>query len=480
MSAIPSFVGGAYTGKNAAGAFETCVNWFPSAIETPGGVAPVELLPTPGLSVFATASGGVGRAAWAGDGRCFLVFDGDLYELASDGTLTNRGTMAYDANPATISTNGDAGNQLLVTSGGNAYVYDLTANTLTLVIAGDCLMGGVVDGYGVIFGAAQFRISELFDLATWDPTQYALRSIQPDLWQAMLVDPYGYVTLFGSKTSESWQNTGAFPFPFAPDRTGLMEEGIAAPFSVKQAGKHKVWLSTNGNGGYQVIAAQGFSPRRISTHGLEAAISKYASVADAEADTYEHEGHAFYLLTFPTAGVTWAYDFATQQWHQRAELVAGAWTSYRPRFYCHAFGRHLAVDRSGATVWALSDDVYTGADGAGITRERTFYPGGATNSPVFYDRLEIHVEAGVGLTAGSAEDVAPRLALAVSNNYGKTWGVERTKPIGARGQYGQRCAWWGLGQATGRAYRLRSSAAVPVRLLAAYQKPRMAQPLEVA
>lgn len=480
MATIESFVGGAYTGKNPAAAFGTCVNWFPSAIETRGAVAPVELLPTPGLSTFATAPGGIGRAAWAGDGRAFVVFDATLYELLVDGTLTSRGTMASDSNPATISTNGDAGDQLLITSGGNAYVYNLTTNVLTLAVTADCLMGGVVDGYGVVFGNARILISELFDLATWDPTQYAQRSIQPDLWQSMLVDPFGYITLFGSKTSESWQNTGAFPFPFAPDRTGLMEEGVAAPFSVKQAGKHKVWLATNGNGGYQVIAAQGFAPRRISTHGLEAAIASYSTVSDAEADTYEHEGHAFYLLTFPSAGATWVYDFATAQWHRRAELVAGAWAAYRPRFYCHAFGKHLAVDRDGSTVWELADDVYTGADSAGITRERAFYPGGQERALVFYDRLEIHAQAGVGLTTGTDANVNPRLALAVSNDFGRTWGTERTKPLGAVGAYGQRCVWWGLGAAHGRAYRVRCSAAVPVRLVAAYQKPRVSSSLEVA
>jgi hypothetical protein len=484
MAAIPGFIGGAYAGANPVSAHETLINWYPSMVETPGGVAPAELLPTPGASLFGTATVGGGRAAWAGDGRCFVVFGNTLFEVFSDGTVTSRGTLATDDNPATISTNGDAGNQLLVTSGGNAYCYDLTTNTLTLELTGGVLQGGVVDGYGVVLvttaGTAQFQISDLFDLTTWDPLQFAQRSIQPDLWRAMLVDPYGYISLLGSKTSESWNNVGTSPFPFAPDRSGLMEEGIAAPFSAKQAGKHKVWLATNANGGYQVLAAQGFTPRRISNHGIERAIAGYADVSDAFADTYEAEGHAFYLLTFPSAGVTWCYDFATQLWHRRGTWITGAFTYWRPAFHCFAFGKHLAVDLDSTSVLEIDDATATDVDGLPIVRERQFSAGGRENSRVFFDHLEILAESGVGLTSGNAADVDPRLMLEVSDDYGRTFGPERTASVGARGEYGRKCEWWGLGSGCGRVYRLRASAAVPWRLTAAYQRVRASASLAVA
>lgn len=480
MSAIRGFIGGAYQGTNPIAANETLINWYPSAVETPGGTTPVELLPTPGVSTVVSASVAGGRGAWAGDGRAFVVYGNTLYELTAALTLTSRGTLAYDTNPVTFATNGDAGNQLLITSGGNAYSYDLGTNVLTLEISGNCLQGGVLDGYGVVFGNAQFRISELFDLTTWDPTQFALRSIQPDLWQAMICDPYGYITLLGSKTSESWSNVGTSPFPFAPDRSGLLEEGIAAPFSVKQAGKHKVWLSTNGNGGYQVMAAQGFTPRRISHHALERAIAGYATVTDAIGDTYEQEGHAFYLLTFPAAGVTWCYDFSTAAWHQRGTWINGAFTYWRPRFHFFAFGRHLALDPDSAALFEITDTVHTDVGGIPIVRERQFYAGGAENQRIFFDYLAVHVQPGVGLTSGAAESVDPTLMLAASDDYGQTFGVERTAPVGARGNYGQKCEWWGLGSGCGRVYRLRASAAVPFRLVAAYQRVRQAAPLAVA
>lgn len=486
MSVFAAFVGPAYRAANPVSDAETCVNWYPSRVETPGALFEWEYRPTPGVITFAVAGVSGGRGAWAGDGRCFVVFGTTLYEVLSNGTLTVRGTLAFDANPVTFSTNGDAGNQLLITSGGNAYCYDLLTNTLTIVITGGVLMGGVVDGYGCVFitttGQVGFRISDLFDLLTWDPLQFALRSIQPDLWQAMLIDPYGYITLIGSKTAESWNNAGLFPFPFAPDLSGSVEEGIAAPFSLKQAGKSKVWLSTNANGGYQVQAMRGFTPQRISTHGIEYQIAQLTpgQIAEAFGETYEQEGHAFYLLSFPSAGQTWCYDFVTGQWHRRGTMIAGQFTYWRPAFHCFAFGKHLAVDRDGPTVYEVSETSYTDVDALPLVRERTTPATANENQLLFFDRLEILCQSGVGLTSGAAEDTDPKLMLQVSNDYGRTFGVERLASIGKLGEYGKRCTWWGLGSGRGRVYRIRSSAAVPVRITAAFQKARGAAPLEAA
>lgn len=479
MSQIAGFIGGAYAGANPLAANETLVNWYPSAVESPGAPVTAELLSTPGVLTWGTASVSGCRGAWAGDGRCFFVFGDTLFEADASGTLTSRGTLVLDGNPVTWATNGDAGNQLLITSGGNAYCYDLNANTLTAVVLSVGLMAGVVNGIGVLFGQAQFRISDLFDLATWDPLNYAQRTTQPDLWQAMLVDPYGYIRLIGSKTGEAWAGTEA-TFPFAPVDAGNLEEGIAAPFSLCQAGKRTVWLATNGNGGYTVQAAQGFQAQRISTHALERAIKGYAVVSDAFGQTYEDEGHSFYLLTFPSARVTWCYDFTTGLWHRRGTYQAGAFTYWRAGFHCFAFGKHLAGDLEGATVFEVTDASHVDADGAGVVRERQFYAGGQERELVAFDSLTIVAQPGVGLTTGSAADVTPVLMLDVSNDDGQTFGVQRTATIGALGDYDRPGArWWGLGMGRGRVYRVRSSVAVPVRLAGAFQTVRPSLSLAV-
>lgn len=487
MSAIPGFVGGAYEGANPVSAYETCVNLYPSAVETPNGSAPAELLPTPGYSVAATAGESDCRAAFATGpttasvtGRAFFIFGTKLYELTGGGsTLTERGTVVNDGQPATIASNGE---QLLIVAGGNAYSYILASDTLATELTGGCVQGGVVDGYGVVFRNRRIERSDLFDLTTWDPLEFAERSIQGDAWESMLIDPYGYITLLGSKTGESWSNQGTATgstFPFAPDRSGLIEEGILAPWSLRQAGRHKVWLALNANGGYQVLAAQGFQTRRISTHGIEQIIADMGSIVDAIAETYEEQGHAFYLLTFPNGGYTLVYDFSTGLWHRRASQSAGAFGKWPGAFHCfyervHYFG---AADTD--ELFALDPDLATD-DGETILREREFSPGGRENQRIFYDHLEVLCQSGVGLSSGSSANTDPKLSLYVSDDYGRTFGSAIEASIGTNGAYGARAQWWGLGSGHGRRYRLRMSAAVPWRLTAAYQKVRPASPLEAA
>ena len=469
----PHFVGGSFTSASAPAGNEALINLYVEPLSQ-GSPNQTALFPTPGVKTRTSLPTSGGRAAFAADGRVFVIFGTKLYEIDENWGYTERGTVAIDANPAQICTNGDGGGQLGIASGGNIYCYDLTTNTLTEELTGGYTHIGQLYGYFVAFGNRQIRISDLFDGTTWDPTQFAARTIGADLWQAMLVDPYGYIFLPGSQTGEFWYNSGAFPFPFAPDLSGLIEEGIAAPFSLKQAGKSKVWLSTNANGGYQVMRAQGFTPQRISNHALEQQIATYGDVSDAIAETYEDRGHAFYLLTFPRVPITWVYNFGTGLWHQQGTWIAeeNRYTYWRPAFQCFGFSKHLAVDRESNVLYEMSPDYATDVDGRPIRRVRRSPATVNENKAVFFDSLELLMETGVGLVTGGEADTDPQVMLRWSDDFGRTWGPEVSASAGAVGTYQTRVQWWGLGQSRARVYEVSMSAAVPWRIVDAYQKVR--------
>ena len=84
------------------------------------------------------------------------------------GGLTEIGTVAFDDNPATFATNGDAGNELLVTSGNQGYLYDLGTGEFTNPVS-DVTQCGMVDGYFVALDAATstLKVSDLLDGSTW-------------------------------------------------------------------------------------------------------------------------------------------------------------------------------------------------------------------------------------------------------------------------------------------------------------------------
>lgn len=476
MTAFPSFIGGAYVTRSPVSDQEETINFYQELMESAGATAKASLYPTPGVEPFVTVAATGGRAMFTGTTanteRSFGVIGGVLYEFFAGGTALQRGVVAIDGNPATISTNGDGGGQLFITSGGHGYCYDLATNVLTQVLTGDATQGGELYGYFVAFDVktSTIRISDLFDGLTWDPTQFAQRTIGSDPWRAMLVTPYGQILLPGIQSGEFWYNKGTFPFPFAPDPSGLFAYGAASTFSIQHSGTSPVWLGGTEEGGYTVLAAQGYAPERISNHALEEAMRGYPRVDDAIGQVYSEEGHRFYLLTFPTANVTWGYDFSSPQfgWSKRGTWIAetATYQYWRPVYHCFAFGIHLMADAQTGTVYHMANDLPFDVDGRVIRRMRRAPVILAENLTLIHRWFELLMQTGVGLVLGQGS--TPIVMLRYSDDSGQTWSSEITASAGAIGEFSTRVYWNALGAARQRIYEVTVSDPVPWRITAAF------------
>lgn len=396
------FIGGSYQSQAVTADQERTINWYPELLESPGATAKAVLYPTPGVVTLAVATGrGNGRGHFALNGREFAIIGGTFYEVLSTGELVSRGDVATDDNPATISSNGEGGGQLFVTSGRNGYVYDLSTNALSQVNAlnGKASQGDHLDGYFLALDAvtATLYISHLMDGTTWDTgIDFAQRSIAPDRWIGMKVVGR-FLWLFGERTTEVWYDTGA-AFPFAPHPSGLVQYGIAAPFSAAIIGSDVIWLASTQGGRRCVVRASGFTPQPISTRPLETAIANYAEVNSAIGEVYSEAGHTFYLLSFDPASVTWAYDESTQMWSERGTWIANEnkFTAWRPRFYAWAFDQHRMLDAGGGSLFEMSRDYSTDVDGLYIRRMRRAPAIMNENQRVFYSAFELDLEPGLG------------------------------------------------------------------------------------
>lgn len=473
MPRFPNAIGGSYESESPIVDCERTVNWYVEKTEVPGAKAKLVLYPSPGVDQFCTTSGLNGRGMFAQDDYCLAAIGSTLFKVLSTQTVTSLGTIATDGNPATMCTNGDGGGQAYITSGDKGYINNIAAGTLTLVNASGATMGGMLDGYFLRLDAATstLYLSDLLDGLTWDPTQFAQRSIAPDPWIAMAVN-YREIWLFGTETSEVWVNVGSFPFPFAPHPSGLIPYGIAAPFSVKNVAGTLIWLTRTANGAGQVVAASGFTPQVISTHALQVAIASYDTINDAIGDTIEMLGHTFYVLTFPTAGHTWVYDVTTQVWVEWLTWVSASneYIAWRPLFHAYAFGKHLVLDRSAGNIYELSHEFTTDVEDGYIRRLRRFP--GLTNElkRTFYDQFILYLETGLGLPSGQGSD--PQIMLRASDDGGKTWGNERMCSAGAEGAYKTRAMWNRMGSARDRVFEISCTDPIPWRVIDAFIKVR--------
>ena len=159
-------------------------------------------------------------------------------------------------------------------------------------------------------------MTELFDGTSIDPLSFASAEASPDNVVSLIVD-HKEIWIFGNNSTEVWYDAGQPDYPLAPIQGAFIETGCAAPYSVAKMDSSVFWLGTDARGAGMVYRARGYQPQRISTHAIEYAIQSYSTISDAIAYTYQQDGHMFYVLTFPTANVTWVYDASTQMWHQR-------------------------------------------------------------------------------------------------------------------------------------------------------------------
>ena len=445
----PSFAGPTFLrSQSLLASPERCVNLYPQRVRTPRGQDYV-LYPTHGLTSFATPAGSPGRGifsqALGGTERAFAVIGPTLYEIMSDGSTTSRGTVAVDGNPAEMVTNGDGGDELFITSGDSGYVLNLTTNVLTSEVS-DVTMGGFMDGYFIALDAASstLKISDLLDGTTWDATQIAQRSTASDPWRAMLVK-YPRIWLLGEHTGDVWYNAGTAPFPFAPIQGVQIPYGIAAAFSIEIVGSAIMWLTHTQNGDGQVVEALGYAPTVVSTEAVEYVWSTYSRIDDAVAWSYQDQGHEFYVLNFPSANATWVYDRTEGQWHQRGawDETNGEFDVWGPQYHTHVFARHLVLHAGNGTIYRMAHDLYTDSDGNGLRRLRVPPILSNEQKRVFVDRLQLHVEAGLGLTTGQGSD--PQILMRMSRNGGRTFGNQRTRTSGAQGQYDTRLIWQNCG-----------------------------------
>lgn len=464
------FIGGFSRSQSPIANIGNLLNMYPQQL-SPGSKNFGALYPSPGMVAFGQVAQVGGKRFFstaASDSRVFSVTGMKLYEWFADGSAIERGTVAVDANPATICTNGDGGQQLGITAGTNFYAYDLTGNTLTQVtfLDGKATQSGFIGGYILVFDVNTGTVyqSDLYDCTTFDPANFFQRNTQADDWAAMFVTALGRICLTGTKTRDNYENVGTFPIPFAPADAGIQAEGIAATFSICEVGNNVCWLGTAGqSGGYKVYAAQGYRAQEISNEAICFALSQLtqAEIRQATGETYTDQGQDFYLLY--AGDFTFTYSFGSGAWHIRqsfTDAISGDLSQWRARWHCFGFNKHLWLDAATGIAYESSINYPTDVDGLLIPRERTPPSFRSGNTVLDIGTIELIMQVGIGNQNAPGTD--PVVTLELSADGGITWGAERQGAVGRIGQTMIRVWWEGNGIANCRDFAMRFRCSDPV------------------
>jgi hypothetical protein len=436
------------------------------------GLGPVAIGFTPGYE--AGAPGG-------GAGSSFTALTIGL----GTKTLATQAALAFSpagGDRVRISSTAAPGNYMVGTSSS----YDATTGSLvvevaqfegtgtlaswSVILAVPAVQCAFIDDYFLVqasYNSRFFNCSALLDGSTWDPLDAAAKEGYPDNLSALFAD-HQEVYLLGSEGStEVWADTGAAPpaFPFARNNAGSIHFGCWAPNSPVRLGNGVAWIAgdsanPSSRGGPVAVLAEGFLPRRVSTHAVEAAWAAYGTIADAVAYSYVENGHNFWEIHFPTADATWVYDATEQLWHQRGWWNGTGWG--RERGWVHA-----CVDVGSGQQHFVGDwengDVYTMAPS--LTLDNV--------TPIYWRRTAPYISDEEKRVAGHRFqlDGCPGLKcwLEFSDDYGSHWSNVKYPRASRAPAGGQRYTFSRLGGARHRLYRVTGTGGgTAVALIAAY------------
>ena len=441
-------LGSSYVARSVNAADNRMVNLFPEIIPE-GGKEAAFLSRCPGLEFLQTVGTGPIRGLWAHqtNGTDFYVVSGvQVFKLSGlTATPTLLGTVS-GTGPVSIA---DNGTQIFFACNGPSYIYNEVTNVFQQITDPDfpgALTVGYLDGYFVFTEPNSQRVwvTSIFEGTQIDALDFASAEGSPDGLVGLIVD-HREAWLFGTDSVEVWYDAGLADFPLTRIQGAFNEIGCVATFSIAKLDNGLFWLGTDARGQGIVYRANGYTGTRVSTHAVEYAIAQYGNLADAIAYTYQQEGHAFYVLTFPTGNATWVYDVATGAWHERAGWDNGAFMRHRSNCQCNFGGNIVVGDYENGNIYRFNLDVF--ADNGGIQkwlRSWRALPTGQNDlKRTAHHSLQLDCQSGVGLNLGQGSD--PQVVLRWSDDGGHTWSNEHWASLGKIGQYFHRVFWRRLG-----------------------------------
>lgn len=407
---------------------------------------PFTYYPSPGLVTLIDPGG-------AEASRCaYRATNGELYEcVGSTIYFTDqffvRHSLGSIAAGSTMVSMADNGIVLVAVDGTAAgYVVNLTTHSFSS-ISDAAFYGATAAGYDYTYfifnrpNSVQFYLSppDWNGTDPFDALDIASKIGVGDNIETLVV-VRGQFWLYGSLSMEVWNLTGGTDFPFARVDSVLVNHGIEAVYSAATADVNSFLLGQDTEGHALVLMSQDYDITRISTHALEYALASYGDISDAIGYTYQQEGHTFYVITFPTADRTWAYDLSVKKWDERIWTdTDGVEHRHRAQTAAYAYGLVVCGDWQNGRLYQFDLDTYTDA-GDPIVRRRGMkhiVRGGKRNS---FDNLMLNMEPITSTALLTDEERIVSLRYSVGRGQG--WSDPESQSAGQTGDFEHYMQFW--------------------------------------
>lgn len=408
----------------------------------------LSLLSTPGLSKITTVGTGPGRAnmvRWKSN--LYGISGNTLFKMDSSNVITIITNSLNTSSGWCTMTGGRT--HLGIVDGTNGYYTDGT--TLTQITDADFPNGTThityLDGYFIVYKPStdEFYISASEDITSWSALNFASAQANPDnLYAIIAIEKDLYC--FGDETIQVFYNSGSPDFPFDP-YPNTIKYGIEAQFSLVKDETGLYCLAIKPGGGLVVVKIVGFQGQVLSSPEMTWTINQLTTTSDAIGSIYDMKGVPYYILTFPSDDVTYAFNTQNGMCHRLKSYGIGR---HRALGYGSLLTRQYCMDYTNAKLYELDFSTYS-EDSAVIERYRRSQMIHHNNQRILFKEILLDIKTGVG----NANDLTPVVELRWSDDGANTWSSWFSRSIGAQGEYTTRVKYNQLGMSRNRIFEFR-------------------------
>lgn len=261
--------------------------------------------------------------------KLLVVSGNQLYQITTAGVAIPRGVIPGVGRVSMSHNQFGLANQVAIDNGSARYVYNTQTYALSKVTDPSfpgSFLSFFVDGYlGYIEPQGRYwGHSDLADAYSYNTLDSYEAEGQPDRIVSASVS-HGEVFVFGQRSTEIYTNSPTREDGFGPfqrSSTSTLEVGCAARFTPQVLANSIYFLDET----RIVRRMDGYTPARISTAGIEAALQEctLAQIRAAWGFTWEDRGHKVYYLTVP-GRLTFGFDVLSNEWHRRSAFGLPYW-----------------------------------------------------------------------------------------------------------------------------------------------------------